>query len=447
MTQDPSQSRPAAVPQSRLARAGRMGAMAAGVAGNMAVGGLRSLSTGARPDPRDLLLTPANLRRVADTLAQMRGAAMKMGQLISMDTGDTLPPELAEILARLRADADFMPPKQLRNVLNDAWGPGWHTRFKRFDVRPIAAASIGQVHQAWLKDGTHLAIKVQYPGISRSIDSDVANLGRLLRLSGLLPKGFDLGPYLDEARDQLREEADYTAEAAHLERFGRLLEGSQDFVLPRFHPPLSSETVLAMSFVPSDPIENLGQAPADMRDRAVARLIALMLRELFDFGVMQTDPNFANYRIASDTGRIVLLDFGATRRLPEWLAPACRTLLQTGLRGERDAVAQQLDRMGLVPATTPAHHKARILDMVEMVFDTLRRHDTLDLAASDLPARLQAEGEALARAGFVPTEPVPLDLLFVQRKVAGMFLLAARLGATVPVRDLLAPHLDTPEAA
>ncbi len=424
-----------------------MGAMAAGVAGNVAVGGLRSLGSGSRPEARDLLLTPANLRRVADTLAQMRGAAMKMGQLISMDTGDTLPPELAEILARLRADADFMPPKQLRAGLNDAWGTGWHTKFKRFDVRPVAAASIGQVHQAVLKDGTHLAIKVQYPGISRSIDSDVSNLGRLLRLSGLLPKGFDLGPYLEEARAQLREEADYAAEAAHLEHFSTLLKGSDDFTLPVFYPPLSTETVLAMSFVPSVPIETLGDATAEKRNRTVTRLIRLMLRELFEFGVMQTDPNFANYRIENDSGRIVLLDFGATRALPDWLAPACRTLLQAGLRGDTAAVAEQLDAMGLVPASTPAPFKERILNMVEMVFDTLRTHDMLDLSASDLPARLQAEGEALARAGFVPAEPVPLDLLFVQRKVAGMFLLAARLGATVPIRDLLAPHVDRAEAA
>ncbi|MEL7126890.1 MAG: AarF/ABC1/UbiB kinase family protein [Pseudomonadota bacterium] len=447
MTDDTSPSRPASVPQSRLARAGRMGAMAVGVAGNMAVGGLRSLSTGTRPDTRDLLLTPANLRRVADTLAQMRGAAMKMGQLISMDTGDTLPPELADILARLRADADFMPPKQLRQVLNAAWGAGWHTQFKRFDVRPIAAASIGQVHQAWLKDGTHLAIKVQYPGISRSIDSDVANLGRLLRVSGLLPQGFDLAPYLEEARAQLHEEADYTAEAAHLDRFATLLTGAPDFILPRYHAPLSSATVLAMSYVRSAPIEQLAAAAADVRNRAVERLIALMLRELFEFGVMQTDPNFANYRTEAETGRIVLLDFGATREIPDWLAPACRALLQAGMAGDRAGVARQLDAMGLVPDATPDAFKERILGMVDMVFDTLRSHDTLDLATSDLPARLQREGEALARAGFVPAEPVPLDLLFVQRKVAGMFLLAARLGATVPVHDLLAPHLATPEAA
>ncbi|WP_415919721.1 ABC1 kinase family protein [Tateyamaria sp. SN6-1] len=445
MTDDLSPSRPAAVPQSRLARAGRMGAMAAGVAGNMAMGGVRSLSAGQKPQARDLLLTPANLRRVADTLAQMRGAAMKMGQLMSMDSGDTLPPELTDILARLRADADFMPPKQVRQVLDQAWGTGWHRQFKRFDVRPVAAASIGQVHQAWLRDGTHLAIKVQYPGIRRSIDSDVANLGRLLRLSGLLPKGFDLGPYLDEARAQLHEEADYAAEAAHLMRFAELLEGTQGFILPTFHAPLSSDTVLAMTFVPSAPIETLEQATPQERDAAITRLFALMLRELFDFGVMQTDPNFANYRIAD--GRIVLLDFGATRHLPPALAADCRALVAAGMAGDMSVVADQLDAMGLVPHRTAHHHKDRILGMVQMVFDALRGTDVLDLGTSDLSARLQAEGEALARAGFVPEDPVPLDLLFVQRKVAGMFLLASRLGARLPTRALLAPYLQSSQAA
>ncbi|MEL7164722.1 MAG: AarF/ABC1/UbiB kinase family protein [Pseudomonadota bacterium] len=437
---DATPSRPAAIPQTRLGRASRMGAMAAGVAGNMAVGGLRALGTGQRPDRRDLLLTPANLRRLADTLAQMRGAAMKMGQLMSMDSGDALPPELSDILARLRADADFMPPKQLRQVLNTAWGTDWHRRFKRFDVRPIAAASIGQVHQAWLPDGTHLAIKVQYPGIARSIDSDVANLGRLMRLSGLLPKSFDIDPYLSEAAAQLREEADYAAEADHLRRFGTLMAGKDDFIVPQVHDPLCTGQVLAMEFIASRPIESLETADQPTRDAAMTHLLALTLRELFDFGWMQTDPNFANYRIA-DGGRLVLLDFGATRAVPDWIPPSCRALIRAGMAGDHACVAAQLDHMGLVPATTPEPHLGRILSMATMVFDDLRAAPVLDLGTSDLSRRLQREGEALARAGFVPEDPVPLDLLFLQRKIAGMFLLAARLGARVPVADLLAPYL------
>ncbi|MEM8618051.1 MAG: AarF/UbiB family protein, partial [Pseudomonadota bacterium] len=132
-----------AVPSGRATRATRIGGMAAGIAGNMALGALGTLSRGQRPRSRDLLLTPRNISKIADELARMRGAAMKIGQLMSMDTGDMLPPELANIMARLRADADFMPPKQLKQVLTTEWGADWMRRFKRFDTRPIAAASIG----------------------------------------------------------------------------------------------------------------------------------------------------------------------------------------------------------------------------------------------------------------------------------------------------------------
>ena len=198
-------SRAVAVPSGRLNRVSRIGTLAASVAGNMALGGLMQLGKGQRPQARDLLMTPSNIRRVADELAKMRGAAMKVGQLISMDSGEFLPPELADIMARLRAEADFMPPRQLKQVLNAELSENWLSNFAHFDVRPIAAASIGQVHKARLKDGREVAIKVQYPGIARSIDSDVSNVGRLMKLSGLVPPGLELDPFLDEARKQLHE--------------------------------------------------------------------------------------------------------------------------------------------------------------------------------------------------------------------------------------------------
>ena len=124
-------SRPFAVPSGRASRLGHFGSLATGIAGNMAVNGVRELVQGRRPALRDLLLTPANVSRFADQLARMRGAAMKMGQLVSMETGDVLPPELAQIMARLRDNADHMPPKQLKRVLTDNWGDGWLRQFER----------------------------------------------------------------------------------------------------------------------------------------------------------------------------------------------------------------------------------------------------------------------------------------------------------------------------
>ena len=208
-------ARAIAVPSGRAARLTRLGTMTASVAGSMAVNGVTQLGKGQRPSWRELLLTPRNLHKITNQLAQMRGAAMKIGQLVSMDTGEMLPAELAQIMARLRADADYMPPAQLKQVLNAQWPQNWLSQFAKFDVRPIAAASIGQVHRARLKDGRDIAIKVQYPGIAESIESDVANVGTLMKMSGLLPKGFELKPYLHEAAQQLHEETDYAREGAH----------------------------------------------------------------------------------------------------------------------------------------------------------------------------------------------------------------------------------------
>ena len=155
---DNAKSRP--VPVGRLSRLARLGSLAGGIAGGMVAEGARRLASGQRPQWQDLLLTPANAARFAHQLSQMRGAAMKMGQLLSMDAGDLVPPALRDILATLREDAHTMPLSQLADVLEQEWGDDWQTRFKRFSFQPVAAASIGQVHRAELASGETLAIKV-----------------------------------------------------------------------------------------------------------------------------------------------------------------------------------------------------------------------------------------------------------------------------------------------
>ncbi|MEM9972991.1 MAG: AarF/ABC1/UbiB kinase family protein [Pseudomonadota bacterium] len=450
MTIDRSRPAPRAVPvpAGRVSRLTRLSAMTAGVAGNMAVNGLRQWAGGQRPTTRDLILTPSNIRRIADQLAQMRGAAMKIGQLMSMDTGDALPPELAEILARLRAEADFMPPAQLKRVLAAAWGDGWLKQFARFDVRPIAAASIGQVHRAETKSGRTLAIKVQYPGIYKSIDSDVSNVGALIRMSGLLPAGFDLAPYLDEARRQLREEADYCQEAAYLAEFRSVLAGDDRFVLPEVIGDLTTPTVLAMTFVNGGPIEDVDGADQKTRDHVAHQLIHLVLQELFEFGLMQTDPNFANYRYDPESGRIVLLDFGATRRFSPEVGNHYRALMGAGLAGDREGIEAAAETIGFIAPEMHARHRAAVCEMIAIVFDALRDVDVFDFADPALTRRMNAAGKALAEDGFVPP-PLPMDALYLQRKFAGIFLLASRLRARLPVSRVLAEAIaaNGPRAA
>lgn len=434
------ESKAVAVPASRLSRLARLGGLASRVAGNMAAEGALQLARGQRPSVSGLLLTPANALKVADQLAQMRGAAMKMGQLISMDAGDVLPPDLAQILSRLRADAHPMPGPQLKKVLTDAWGPDWLHRFRRFDVRPLAAASIGQVHRALTQDGRDLAIKVQYPGVRRSIDADVDNVAALLRVSGLVPKALDLAPMLAEAKRQLHEEADYDREGRYLARFGALLADHPQFRVPELHSDLTTGTVLAMSFVEGQPVDDLTDAPQAERNRVITLLIDLLFRELFEFRLMQTDPNFANYRYTATTGQVVLLDFGATRALPADLVQHYRRLLRAGMADDRTAIRTAAREIGFLAENTPAGLEQAMLEMFAMALEPLRRNGPFDFGGSDLAIRLRDASMALAgdRAQF--TVP-PVDTLFLHRKFGGIFLLASRLRAQVDLRAVIAPYL------
>ncbi|WP_224815531.1 AarF/ABC1/UbiB kinase family protein [Hasllibacter sp. MH4015] len=424
-----------AVPTGRLSRFTKLGGLATGLAARAAAGRARAALTGQRPDMAQILMTQANLSRIADRLSEMRGAAMKLGQLLSMETGDVLPPELSHILARLRADADAMPPGQLKQVLSDAYGPDFRRHFRSFDTRPIAAASIGQVHRAQAKDGMRLALKVQYPGIRTSIDSDLDNVAGLIRWTGLWPRELDLGPVMAEARRQLHEEADYDREGRYLARFGTVLADDPRFVVPVHRPDLSTRDVLAMRFEPSVPIEALAEANTATRDAAASALIELCLCELFDFRLMQTDPNFANYRWRAETGQIVLLDFGATREIPAALADGHRRLLRAGLDGMREDILAELERIGFIKPGLSEAHCAAILDMAEMGFAALRGPEPFDFATSRLAEELRARGQVIGQERDLWHIP-PADTLFLQRKIGGLYLLATRLGARVDLPRL-----------
>lgn len=428
------------VPSGRLSRLAKFGGMASGIAGGALFDGARRFARGERPRLEDLLLTPGNVRRVTDRLAEMRGAAMKIGQLLSMDAGDVLPVEFAEIMARLRADAEPMPKKQLQAVLDRQWGKGWEARFDYFSFRPLAAASIGQVHRAQTADGRDLAVKVQYPGVRRSIDSDINNVATLLRLVNLAPEGIDVAPLLAEAKRQLHEEADYQREAHCLRRFGELLADDPAFLVPTVHADLTTPDVLAMSYMPGRPIEELAAAPQPDRDRAAAQLIDLSLRELFRFRLMQTDPNLANYRFDPENGRIVLLDFGATREFSAEFAAQCRKLARAAFAGDEAGARDVLNAIGYFDADTAQHVREALTAIFMAATEPLRARCAFDFAETRLLDELRDRAEALA-ADRTVLPPPPVDTLFLQRKFGGIYLLARRLRAKVDVTSMIAGYL------
>lgn len=427
------------VPTSRLARFGQLASLAGKIAGNVVATGAKQLAQGHKPALQQLLLTPANAKHVANQLSQMRGAAMKLGQLLSMDAGDVLPEALTSILAQLRANASPMLPAQLAAVLRTEWGPDWQQQFSHFAFAPMAAASIGQVHQANHDNGQPLAVKVQYPGISTSIDSDVDNVASLLRVSGLLPADLNVAPLLADAKSQLHKEADYLQEAAYLARFHQYLADDRRFIVPRIYPELCTAHILTMDFVAGEPVERLQQQAPALRDEVMCLLFELLFAELFKFGLVQTDPNYANYRYNLQTNQLVLLDFGACRDYSATIVDGYRQLFRALLAQNHTALLAALRHIGYFSADINPAQQQAVLSLVAMAGETLA-NDSYDFASSDLPLRMRDAGLQLSmRHNYWHTPPV--DALFLHRKMAGLFLLAKTLKAKVPLRALLQPYL------
>ena len=433
--------RSAAVPQGRGARMLHLGRAVGELAAGAAAEGLSRLARGERPALSDIVFTPANARRLAERLSQMRGAVMKLGQLLSMDGEGVLPPAFAALLAGLRDQAHTMPISQLDATLSQSWGADWPQRFRRFSYQPIASASIGQVHRAETHDGRVLALKIQHPGVRQSIGSDVANLALLARTPGLLPAGLDLTEMLERVHHQLLRETDYQAEAAATMAYRLALGDDPVLMVPAVHADHSTAQILATDFAAGVAVDTLAAGGSQaQRDTVATALTRLAAHELFGMQLVQTDPNFSNYLYDAATGRIALLDFGAAEAIAPHRVQQLRCLGQ----GLRDADAAQVRSaalaLGYIGETEPPAQADGVLAILMAAGEPLRHGGPYDFGASDLFKRMLARGQAqFFDVGFSRTPPP--DLLLLQRKFIGTFLLCARLRARVDLAAAFGPHL------
>ncbi|NCA70361.1 MAG: AarF/ABC1/UbiB kinase family protein [Sphingobacteriia bacterium] len=432
-----------AVPSTRLSRLWHLGRATGDLAAGIGVKGLIELARSRNhSESTRIRLSPEQTRRFTERLARMRGAVMKMGQLMSMDGSDIFTPEAAQIMSELRERAAPMPMSQLVAVLEREYGRGWEGVFKRFDFKPLAAASIGQVHRAETRDGRLLALKIQFPGVRASIDSDIDNLALLARTLGMIPAGLDLAPYLEGARRQLHQEADYGAEADALEAYRDRVGSDPDFIVPAVHRDLSTTHVLAMDFAEGVPIDRLADPPYTRaeRDHAATALTRLAMRELFDFALVQSDPNFGNYLYDATHRRLVLLDFGAAVPVSDGLITAYRRLAQAVVADDRASIRAAAIELGYIGEADPRQQDAALIDLLRLAGEPLRGSGHYDFGQSDLFERVYRSGREMFYAGALGSVPAP-ETMFLHRKFMGAFMLCRRLRARVDLAGLLAPVL------
>jgi predicted unusual protein kinase regulating ubiquinone biosynthesis (AarF/ABC1/UbiB family) len=431
------------VPTTRLGRLVRLGFTAGELAIGGATEGMRRLTSVTPEDAVNVFLTATNAQKLAKRLAGMRGAAMKMGQIMSMESADFLPREFADALAILRDSADRMPVSQIRRVMGQAYGKGWEEKFDSFDFEPVAAASIGQVHRAFTRDGRDLALKIQYPGVARSISSDVDNMAMFLRLAHILPIEMDVSGIVAETKRQLRQEADYEVEAAYLRGYRELVRDDDRFIVPRVHADLTTKHILAMDYVSGQPLESLGEPGVDqsLRDSVGGSLEHLLFRELFEFRTMQSDPNFANYFYRPEDGRIVLLDFGSTVTFTEAFTDRYGQIAKA-LIGEDDGAARHYaEQIGYLDSSDSSEHAERVLKVIRLVCEPIRYNRVYDFESSDLVSRARDAGFDMVFSSGGEFRVPPPETVFLHRKLVGSFLLCARIRARLNVQQLIRPFL------
>lgn len=438
MTDDPERgrARPASrVPSSRLARFLQIGATATRMAAGGAIEKAKRLKERAEEELPHVLLTKANAELLAARLARLRGAAMKVGQMLSLEGDNMLPPEFAKALEILRSSAHQMPREQVRAVLEEAYGRDFRERFGSLSLEPMAAASIGQVHAATTKAGEQIVLKIQYPGVAESIDSDVDNLRSLLSLARLLPGELDVEALTREVKAELHREVDYAHELCQLSLYRDALGERAGYFVPRAYPELSTDRVLALDRAPGvELLKATADADQSTRDRLGRQLFDLLLIELFEMGLMQTDPNPANYLYDVAEERLVLLDFGAARAVPTHVSEMYRKAFVGLAQRDRLLLNEVLDGLGFF--TSP---ESPVRDMIiDMSFEAAEAFDggPYDFGTTDLAERLKIHGRKLARHQKDMKSPPP-EYIFFQRKLGGTFLLCRQLGARVDCRVLL----------
>eukprot|EP01068_Selenidium_serpulae_P018447 Selendium_serpulae@DN6457_c0_g1_i6.p1 len=305
-----------AVPSTPLQRAAHFGGFALGMAaGSIAERVRRTVDWSRDPGQHatDPMLSSANAHRISEMLCKMRGAALKLGQMLSLQD-EYLPEVLREALTRARNSADILPKHQVHDIMKNEFGKGWRDKFLHFSETPIAAASIGQVHEAVLGNGRRVAVKLQYPGVADSIESDLKNIVMLFNYSRFLPKTLFLDVLAEEIKNELLNECDYLNEADFYDIFRHLLRSFDNVFIPQVIREFTSKRVLTTEFVNGITFDKCAtECSQEQRNSIGTRLLDICLHEVFVYKLMQTDPNPGNFFYDTDNNKLCLIDFGAGR--------------------------------------------------------------------------------------------------------------------------------------
>jgi predicted unusual protein kinase regulating ubiquinone biosynthesis (AarF/ABC1/UbiB family) len=410
--------------------AGRVGAS---VVTNQALDLVRSGPTRKARQTENLV---KNALRIVETLGELKGAAMKVGQMLSLHEG-LLPPEVSEVLRSLQKEAPRVPAEVMEFEIRGAL-ENFDELFESFEFEAFAAASIGQVHRGRLRDGREVAVKIQYPLIDEIVKADLKNLKTMLKRLFALFSEADFEPIWAELRDILLAELDYLHEAENIRRMTELHADVPEIVIPRVVAEATARNVLTMEFVAGIPPTEActDRYSSELRDRWGAVLSEFQMRGIIEHQLVHADPNMANFAFLDD-GRVVVYDFGCVKRVPADLARAYAEAFVAVIEDRVADLPSIFAGIGLKMndgSPIPVELIEPYIDVIGEVF----RADP-PYTFGDDNQEIYSE---IFRLGFEGWEAktdmqFPQDVIFVNRSLTGHFGNLSRLRATGSWRDLV----------
>ncbi|MEZ5116767.1 MAG: AarF/ABC1/UbiB kinase family protein [Candidatus Nanopelagicales bacterium] len=423
----------------RWVRTLRIAAVPARSVGRLAVGQAGRLR-GEDPGEVRRRVRQANADDLRTVLGDLKGGALKLGQFLS--TVDSLfPPDpeatWQDALTQLQEANPGLPFDDVEPVLRAELGPDWRSRFRGFDERPAAAASLGQVHRAQWVDGRPVAVKIQYPGVRESVAADLRTLGASLRLASVVARGLVVPPVMHELSTRLGEELDYRREAAHQRVFAAAYRDDPGTAVPDVVD--ATERVLVMDWLPGRPLVDTAGDTDDARARTGLAYQVFLLEAPARTGLLHADPHPGNFRVLDD-GRLGVLDFGAVVPMPGGLPPSFGRLVSAFAYERGAALESSLRDAGLV-------RPGRRLDTESLAevmspFSEPARHEVFTYSPEWLRSCFDRNAQARDPDYTVALGlTLPPDQLMTQRVWLGCVGTLCRLGVTVPVRPVLRRYL------
>lgn len=403
-----------------------------------------------------LLKNQASL--ISSELGELKGSLMKAGQMLSMYGEHFLPAEANELLRSLQSDSPPLSWAAIEPTLKKNLSPEKLAELE-IEKEALASASMGQVHRARIKaTGESIVLKIQYPQVDKAIDSDLRAIRALLSTLKLLPKDLNFDPVFAEVREMLVQETNYELEAQLTEEFHERLKNDSRFIVPRVYREFSGPKILATSFERGLRADDslIQSLPQERRNKISLNFLDLYFKEIFEWGVVQTDPHGGNYRIRVNPqghDQIVLLDFGATRSYsPEFLTPY-RRMVKGSLFNDATLFFQAASDLGFVRSDDSEELKKVFegfcFETVEPFITYEDPRNSLGLIDSeglydwkntDLPERLSKKVFQIIRQHSWRTPPK--EMIFLDRKTGGVFIFLSIMRAKIRGRDLLLKYME-----